>query len=816
MTRQCLFIGAAAVLLAAAHSLVAEEAGPALDPQKTYSEEEAWRIGWPFENGPFGNYLTLRTGVRIADDLLQAQMAWESEDHDFGSAKTGSKTFSSAEDITARLGPDALVHPGNWAGVIVAEGKVFGSSFRPAGKLYQAEVKGETARFRLDAEDILIALDARTGKTLWKAVEAGGIILSGGKRGGFQVAPAYWRGKVFSMGSTGRLFAYDAAAGRKLWQGDIGPGYKQASKERDQILAAAAQGRWTDPDGPGWHTSLIVADGVLVVPTYSGRDTALRGIDVETGQMKWELKEAVSKYATPNVWRHAGREYVLCATVGGVLRLIDPRNGKELWKVTGLGPNYFTLAPSAKHVLVNAAGPVDPKEKRVPGYYGAYRITPAGAERAWVMPEETRNQIPTWFDSCARQRYLIRDGLAYVPTEGTREAPGRFLLLDEATGRILAEHANVGDEVQRADGLFYLVEDRLFFRSNSCHGPTHGGRHPIVEWTAAPGKVTRLDHEGGLCALDVAEFATAYEVYMETPVVAGRMFERTIDGGLVCYDLRQPEGLSTWSLDLRGGYVGLPSLPVRLWTRPDGAVYGGRVWPPTDRDAGVTYSQCRRFQQWERVTQVDAKAAGDRLTGTVRIGFGSHTWPVRVDLTRSEGAVTGTWTRRITALEQPISTSGTVGGYGPSKERTYPTPWLPDKPVTSFGENLVGISTWVLQLAEPITWGKKPAGLTICLDHDGAKVVRAAATAYAYTRAWHEVDPTDLQVKDGRITGTAMVVLNGDWWVTPNPAEGTGIAGRIELDVTSTDGNLTGTYKAGWGIPWTATGQVFGKFLGGK
>jgi hypothetical protein len=216
------------------------------------------------------------------------------------------------------------------------------------------------------------------------------------------------------------------------------------------------------------------------------------------------------------------------------------------------------------------------------------------------------------------------------------------------------------------------------------------------------------------------------------------------------------------------------------------------------------------------VTQVDAKAAGDRLAGTVKIAFGSHTWPVRVDLARSGDSVTGTWTRRIAALEQPISTSGAVVGSGPSKERTYPTPWLPDKPVTSFGENPAGTSTWVLQLTDAIQSPKRSATLTICLDHDGAKVVRAAATAYAYTRAWHEVDAEDLQIKDGRITGTAVVVLNGDWWVTPNPAAGTGIAGCVELDVTSTDGNLTGTYKAGWGIPWTATGQVSGKFLGGK
>jgi hypothetical protein len=687
---------------------------------------------------------------------------------------------------------------------------VFGSSFRPVGPVAEASLPDGAAKFRLDAEDLVIALDAKTGKTLWKAAEPGGLLLSGGKRGGFQVAPAYHRGRVFSLGSTGRLFAYDAATGKRLWTADIGPAHAAAEKHRARVLAAARQGKFVDPDGPGWHTSLIVADGVLVVPTFTSRDSGLRGFDTETGQRLWEAKEAVSRYATPNVWKHGDREYVLCATVSGTLRLLDARDGRERWKVTGLGPNYFTLAPSHTHVLVNCEPFPDPKAQRVPGYYGAFRLGTNGAERVWTMPREPWARIPTGFDSCARQRYALRDGLAYVPTGGTKEAPGRFLLLEEATGNILASHVNSGRETDCLGGLFYLVEDRVIGREDSAHGARHGGRHPFTQWRVQPGTIQRLDDDIGLCALDAAELATAYEVFMETPVVAGRMFERTVNGTVVCYDLREPSGITRWHLQLENGVVGLPPLPVRLWTRPDGSLHAGKAHPPTDRQAGLPYGTARRFAQWERVHSTDLRADGQRLSGTVNIGFGTHTWPVKLDLQCAGGAVSGTSTREIPALEQTMQTEGAVTARGPLQERLFPTPWLTNQPWTSFGPTPAGLQTYVLQLPAAIPLGRKPAALVLSLDHDGRRFVRATAAALGFTQSWHEVDARGLRLEDGRITGTVMVLLNGDWWTQPNVTAKQGVAARIKLEVPMTSESPAGAFTAEIGVPWTVTGMVTG------
>lgn len=512
-------------------------AAGALDPNHTYSQAQAVRMGWPSLAGSFGTFLPAQTDAAIVDDLGDATIRWVSENSDLGICKQGTpfgKSFRSGVRIRNYLGPETWRHPGNWAGAIVAEGKVFASSFRPTGPYRECDFPdGTPAKVRVDAEDFVVAMDFHTGRTLWLSAEPGGMLIGGGKRAGFQVAPAYGDGKVFAMGSTGRLFACDAETGRKLWQTDIGAAHERQAKQREQVLASLAERKFAYPHSPAWHTSLTVAGDTLVVPTFV--KGTLRGVDVETGRTLWEAEGVGSHLATPSIWRHGGREYILTATTGGVMRLLDPRDGRELWKVDGLGGSYFTLSPSATHVLVNVNPDSGKKRngKRVPGYFGAFRITPEKATLAWKMPFEPRNGIACWMDSEARYRYTMRGGLAYLYTDGTREAPGRFLVVRQETGEVLAQHANTGGEADRIGGLWYLMGEKVLCRWNANHGPRHGGRHPWRLWQVSKRRIRKLPG-----SLDMNEFTNAYEVHMEYPVVAGCLLERSEKGRIVCYDLR--------------------------------------------------------------------------------------------------------------------------------------------------------------------------------------------------------------------------------------------------------------------------------------
>jgi hypothetical protein len=287
------------------------------------------------------------------------------------------------------------------------------------------------------------------------------------------------------------------------------------------------------------------------VPDQSG---GLLGVELKSGKKLWLVAGAIARWATPSVWSHAGKQYVLCANDKGDLRLIDPASGKELWKLGGLGPNWFTLAPGKTHVLVNVAADSGKTRgaERKSGRLGAIKLSTAQGERAWTVAESYR--IPVWMDSGARMRVLYRDGKFLLPNSSEEEADdgdedakpsaqasaekagkrsaGPALLIDEATGKVLSTLPPQGRRDDNLAGLIYWTGDRVLSRGDSYHGPKHGGRHPWSHWTTAGDKLEPLPNK-----MDLSEFTNAYEVAMETPLVGGLMFERTEDGGMVCYEL---------------------------------------------------------------------------------------------------------------------------------------------------------------------------------------------------------------------------------------------------------------------------------------
>jgi outer membrane protein assembly factor BamB len=513
----------------------------AVSADELVSEQQAWKLGWPQMQGPYGNFRPAQTGVPLVDDLSQAKLVWESETRDIGRAKhtTGSFKGKTPQDRVQKvldiLGPNPKVTPGGWAAPIIAEGKLFITTFKPSGKLYNVQtIDGPTARAHLEANDVLVALDARTGNTLWQAAEPGGFVWGVGKRNGFQVAPVHHDSIVYSMGTTGRIFAYAAASGKKLWQTE--PEVKMI-EERDKHLAKShvlqASARY------GWQQSLVFAGGQLIVP----RQATLVGLDPVTGKKVWELSKVISKWKTPTVWQHADKQYLLCATGGtpgtAKLNLVDPRVGKILWTVEGLHATEFNLAPSNNHVLVNVGSKImkenangsSPKnaDGQAPfGLLGAYKITPEEATRAWTFPDQPHFLLPTWNDSVARPRTVIRNGYVYHTTAGPdKEKDRRFIIAREETGEVLV------DEPRPNDFWFQLIEDRLLHAIDW----SHGSRASFDLYNSDPEKFKKLSGPWKTSQ----PLTTSYQVLMEPPVIAGHIFWRTETGTVVCYDLRKEQ-----------------------------------------------------------------------------------------------------------------------------------------------------------------------------------------------------------------------------------------------------------------------------------
>lgn len=484
--------------------------------------EAAWKTGWPMFSGPQGNFATPLSGVALVDDLAETRLLWESEEKDIGDAKKISQPPAWNND---------QMPPGGVSSLIVADGLVFAAYFKPRGAVYDVSIEAAVKKagkefhkeqYLVAADDVMLAVDAATGKTKWKVVEADkGMNFPCGKRGGWGVTPAYFQGKVFSLGTTGRLYAYDAQTGKKLWEVTIGAAHQAAEADKK---AALAEKRLTKL--PSWLSSLIVAEGVLIVPLFDGGEQGIRGVNVETGQTLWEVPKALSRLATPSVFREGGRAFLLVHTSHGELRAVEPKTGKVLWTETGLGTNLGTLAPSDTHVVLN----VKPTGKdRAVGRYGAYRISAAKAERAWTLPDKEAFGHDAHLDSGAIHKIVIRDGFVYMTPKPDRKN-SRLMILREKTGEIL-----VDQELGIGWGYLPIVtEDRLLVADDLSHTAT-GHNYNFTMYPADPTRFRQL----GEAWHPAHKPTNGYEVPMVDPLVAGRWFMRGRDGRIRCYDLRK-------------------------------------------------------------------------------------------------------------------------------------------------------------------------------------------------------------------------------------------------------------------------------------
>ena len=103
--------------------------------------------------------------------------------------------------------------------------------------------------------------------------------------------------------------------------------------------------------------------------------------------------------------------------------------------------------------------------------------------------------------------------------------------------------------------------------------------------------------------------------------------------------------------------------------------------------------------------------------------------------------------------------------------------------------------------------------LILALDHDGERVTRAAVNGLRISQSWHEVTIDGLEIKEGRLTGTATILLHGDRWVELRDGGGA-IAGKLTIDAGGEGEPITGSYRIQWGVSFKAKGAISGRIRG--
>jgi outer membrane protein assembly factor BamB len=162
---------------------------------------------------------------------------------------------------------------------------------------------------------VTLALDAKTGKTLWETKaphEKLEEIHSIGSHA--QSTPATDGESVVSFFGSCGLFCYDAA-GKQRWHLPMGP----------------------FNNGFGAGSSPIIVDDYVILCQDHDTDSFLLAVDKRTGKTVWKTdrSEFPRNYCTPAVWEVDGKKQLV---VAATLRVIgyDLATGAELWTVRGI------------------------------------------------------------------------------------------------------------------------------------------------------------------------------------------------------------------------------------------------------------------------------------------------------------------------------------------------------------------------------------------------------------------------------------------------------------------------------------------------
>jgi outer membrane protein assembly factor BamB len=237
---------------------------------------------------------------------------------------------------------------------------------------------------RLGENETMTALDGDSGKVVWQQSYPAPFAMNPATKAhgpGPKSTPVYFNGRLYSIGMTGVVKAWDAASGKQVWQ-KPGTGvameytshsfsplveagrviFHVGGKDKGALTAfdlATGDVRWSwAGDGPGYASPIVANLGgtrQIIVPTQA----KLVSVDAATGALLWErplVHQFSSNAITPIVYGEA----IIVAGTGPLMEIAVARRGpqwttEQVWENTEL-PLRFTTAVLAGDTLFGMSG----------------------------------------------------------------------------------------------------------------------------------------------------------------------------------------------------------------------------------------------------------------------------------------------------------------------------------------------------------------------------------------------------------------------------------------------------------------------------
>jgi len=215
---------------------------------------------------------------------------------------------------------------------IAVDGGRLYTMYRPLGML---------SMVRRSEEEVITAIDADTGRTIWEhkyPSPTSGVDYSEGA--GPHSTPLVTADRVYATGSRKELFALNKADGAIVWSHDLIKEYGATKPDR------------------GYSCSPLIFNGMIVV-SVGGPHQALAGFNAKTGALVWKKGDFEHSPSSPLVIDVDGQKQILFFA-GDVVAGVDPATGDTLWSYphkTDWGLNISTplWSPSDHLLFVSSA-----------------------------------------------------------------------------------------------------------------------------------------------------------------------------------------------------------------------------------------------------------------------------------------------------------------------------------------------------------------------------------------------------------------------------------------------------------------------------
>jgi len=170
--------------------------------------------------------------------------------------------------------------------------------------------------YRAEENEIVIALNAKTGKTLWEhkylsAPHKGHVEMFGnGPRG----TPLLSGDRLYTIGVAGKMHCLDRADGKVYWSHDLwGDDFKGNVLEH------------------GYSSSPIAYNNTVIV-LVGGEDASIVAFDKYDGRVVWKKQSFGNSYSTPKIINVGGEDQLVTFMATEIVGL-DPDDGELEWKL---------------------------------------------------------------------------------------------------------------------------------------------------------------------------------------------------------------------------------------------------------------------------------------------------------------------------------------------------------------------------------------------------------------------------------------------------------------------------------------------------